>query len=61
MSEHGPDHWTTSQVTSALRFVLRDERRILQQRWKLTEGKDGQFGGVNVRYEWRDVPLVEGE
>lgn len=61
MSEHGPDHWTTSQVTPNLRFVLRDERRILQQRWRVTEDKGGPFGGVNLRYEWRDVPLVEEE
>ena len=64
----GPDHWQTEQPTLNLRFVRRypnggdDERqvRILQQRWRITEGAHGQFGGVNMRFEWRDVP-VEAE
>lgn len=40
------------QVTSMLRFILRDEKRILQQAWV-------EHG--TARIEWRDIPLVEDE
>lgn len=55
--------WTSAQPTLDLRFVERFEGRqtcrILQQRWRITEGSHGQFGGVNMRFEWRDVPVEE--
>lgn len=57
MNEFGPDYWQTEQVTLALRFVDRSGRMILQQRWRITEGSHGKFGGTNVRFEWRDVPV----
>lgn len=38
------------EPTMELRFVKRDERRILQQKWEAVSGRE----------EWRDVPLVAG-
>lgn len=68
MSDFGPDHWQTEQSTPTLRFVRRVvstadgdmPRMILQQRWRITEGaNDSLFGGTNVCFEWRDVPVGE--
>lgn len=42
-----------------LRFVQRGEKRILQQRFLLRD--HFQSGLKSQRFEWRDVPLVEGE
>ncbi|MGI9402999.1 MAG: hypothetical protein ACR2OF_00630 [Hyphomicrobium sp.] len=41
-------------LTCELRFVLRDDKSILQQKW--TAKVD-----IETRNVWRDVPLVEGE
>lgn len=58
--------WRTERLAPGLRFVMRrpvrpgdPPQRILQQRWEITEQKPGEFGGVDMRYEWRDVPLEE--
>ena len=62
--------WRTERLVPGLRFMKRTapgwefemnapQVSILQQRWEITESKVGQFGGVDVRFEWRDVPLEE--
>jgi hypothetical protein len=43
------DEWAGYQPTARLRFVKRDELRILQQRWDHHEGAQ----------RWRDVPLED--
>ena len=49
-----PAHTVNEEPVNGLRFVLRGERRILQQAWVIREGHV-------ERYEWRDVPLIEEE
>lgn len=43
----------------ALRFVLRDGKRMLQQGWAVTTYSEGHPTEQSI--EWRDVPLVEEE
>jgi hypothetical protein len=49
--------------TTQLRFVLRDSKRILQQRWELpyvwtnTQGEPT----LEYEYEWRDVPSLDND
>ena len=45
-----------AEPTIGLRFVEREGKRVLQQKWAETRiGADGQPWGVS--YTWRDVPL----
>lgn len=50
-----PDYDIT-QPTVLLRFVEREGRRILQQRWAITT-YDGTHRAKGQHGEWRDVPL----
>ena len=48
------------EVPSAhIRFVLRDEKKILQQQWAVSKYEGGC--PIEQHGEWRDVPLVEEE
>lgn len=51
MTEPENNGW---EAQAPLRFVRREDRRLLQQLWF-------QFGdwGLKVAQEWRDVPLVD--
>jgi hypothetical protein len=46
--------WVEEKPTMQLRFVCRDEVKVLQQLWKITKG---DMGRVYYIEEWRDVPL----
>jgi hypothetical protein len=54
--------WSDWSCHHALRFVARDERKILQQKW--LRYRDRDTGPALADYEdqeeveWRDVPLV---
>lgn len=43
------------EATPALRFVIRDGKRMLQQRWIYKEIVDRK--PIKQLLEWRDVPL----
>jgi hypothetical protein len=45
----------STEPTCLLRFVLRDGKRILQQRWRST--RYDSDGNCYMGSEWRDVPL----
>lgn len=45
--------------TGQLRFVLRTDRRVLQQQWEVIVLAPGDI--PRGREEWRDVPLVADE
>ncbi len=47
---------TRSEPTVWLRFVEREGKRILQQRWSVTT-HDKDYNPTDRRGEWRDVPL----
>ena len=49
--------WQSDEPTAYLRLVERDGRRILQQRWRLTEHLGPEIVGQDWR--WEDVPLEE--
>ena len=54
----------TFEPTMDLRFVRRDGRSILQQRWEERwQGRQGELIkelGEPILSEWRDVPLFTG-
>ena len=59
------------QPTGHLRFIDRDEdipgpmsglfihqtTRVLQQRWRITRDHPTKAFMIEVKYEWRDVPI----
>ena len=53
-----PPQYSYSSVrpTARLRFVEREGKRILQQRW-LTKNYDTKDLVMSAEEEWRDVPL----
>lgn len=42
---------TLQEATMALRFIVRDGKRILQQKWMISEWTDGFVNGY-PREEW---------
>lgn len=51
-----PQPYIISEPTANLRFIERDGKRILQQRWALKHC-DIQHRVTGLTGEWRDVPL----
>ncbi len=51
-------YWTDWDPSSELRFVSRDERKILQQLWQRWFAFGNPDGPDPCEEEWRDVPLV---
>jgi hypothetical protein len=47
---------TKTEPTHWLRFVEREGKRILQQRWAVTT-YDSDWVPTGIHGEWRDVPL----
>lgn len=47
----------TETPTPNLRFVEREGKRILQQRWAITSYLQTTSTTLGQRGEWRDVPL----
>lgn len=43
--------------TAHLRFVEREGKRILQQRWQVTTYYEPAHTPADIHREWRDVPL----
>lgn len=54
-------NYTLKEITGKLRFIERDDKRILQQLWQITEHDiiDAQLSAVKQTHEWIDVPLEE--
>ena len=50
--------WTTTEPVAGLRFVLREGKRILQQRYRVVR-YSGVVQAAVQTIEWRDVPLVD--
>ncbi len=52
--------WKTVAPTTELRFIVRDGKKILQQKWQT---ETGFVGGTitHVVDEFRDVPLFDDE
>lgn len=49
--------WDGYRRTDQLRFVIRNGKRVLQQRWYcIWQGKNGEV----YPEQWRDVPLEKG-
>ncbi len=49
-----------SEPTNAVRWLLRNGERVLQQRW-IAKTQD-RWGNITAMQEqWRDVPIVDGE
>lgn len=53
------NRYTMSEPTSYLRFVERDGRRILQQRWAVTSYLGTTHSPIGKHGEWRDVPVED--
>ena len=58
---------TRSSPTCKLRWVQRDSGKILQQQFEVTTVIKREIlyvsdpNYIETHYEWRDVPMVEGE
>lgn len=52
--------WTTTEPVAGLRFVLREGKRILQQRYRVVR-YSGLVSAAVQTLEWMDVPLVDEE
>lgn len=54
--EHKAGRFAQEAPTAFLRFIERDGKRILQQRWAITT-YDNDARPTGQHGEWRDVPL----
>lgn len=54
-------HHTEEYPTTSLLFVKVDGKVMLHQKWRIDEwgNKEGFGSPMNVRYEWRVVPIGE--
>lgn len=53
---YGAANYREIRSYGALRFINRDNKKILQQMVAFNEFKNG---AMSAGYEWQDVPLVE--
>ncbi len=52
----GPTY-TQESPQPRMRYLLRDDKPVLQQAWSIVEYVDGD--PVKAKAEWRDVPTVD--